>query len=381
MVSCWHSTEKLISVKNTTVNNREGVKMKGKLRIFITGGSGFIGSHLADRLRDFGHRVMIFDPRINPEHDILNLPKLEDAISSFRPDLIYHLASLVGVGPTERVPGYVIRVNMEGMLNLVGALSNRDLHPGIVFTSSSEVYGKTPNGGVMQEDDPKVPISFYGSAKLACEAILQAYKNEGLMRPTIVRLFNVYGPRQSPEFVVTKFIRAILGNERPVVHRQGFQTRCFTYINDIVDGLVKAGLYTISPMYEDGPNVFNLGNTEEIKIRDLALYLCATMNPGLEPLFMEGADDRSAERDPDRRSPDVSRAKRWLVWQPETSWFLGMRKTVAWARQQGEVLVAAEPKACGERNGHRNGTKPPHKRVADMLRANGHAGAALAALD
>jgi UDP-glucose 4-epimerase len=340
-----------------------------KQRIFITGGSGFIGSHLIRRLVEAGHTVRNYDPRVNPAEDILNLPKLTEAIGEFEPDLIYHLASLVGVGPTERVPGYVIRVNMEGVLNLVGALASRDLHPGIVFTSSSEVYGKNPNHGAMREDDPKVPISFYGSGKLACEAILQAYKNEGLMRPTIVRLFNVYGPRQALEFVVTKFISALLRDQPPIVHRQGFQTRCFTYIDDLVDGLVKAGRYTLSPEYETGPNVFNLGNTEEIKIRDLALYLCATINPAIEPFFMDGADDRSAERDPDRRIPDVSRAREWLMWQPRTSWFLGMHKTVEWAREQAAALLAKEGNGVHLHNGHAKSTDKGN----GMPLHNGHA--------
>jgi UDP-glucose 4-epimerase len=360
--------EKMIPVRNTSLKNGTNGHGNGGLRIFITGGSGFIGRHLGQRLLDLGHVVRNFDPRVNPDDNILNLPKLEQAISDFKPDLIYHLASLVGVGPTERVPGYVIRVNMEGVLNLVAALANSDLHPGIVFTSSSEVYGKTPNQGAMREDDPKVPISFYGSAKLACEAILQAYKNEGLMRPTIVRLFNVYGPRQAPEFVVTKFIRSLLKEEAPVVHRHGFQTRCFTYVEDIVEGLVKAGRYTLSPEYEAGPNVFNLGNTEEIKIRDLALYLCATMNAGIEPCFMDGADDRSAERDPDRRVPDVSRASEWLGWQPRTSWFLGMQKTVAWARVHGDALVVPELNAKAGRNGHSNGVRKAVRNGATGMR-------------
>ena len=163
---------------NNTLSKHEGDgQTSGKLRVFITGGSGFIGSHLTRRLADMGHTVRNFDPRANPEENILNLPKLQEAIAAFEPDLIYHLASLVGVGPTERVPGYVIRVNMEGVLNLVGALENCDLHPGLVFTSSSEVYGKTPTNGVMHEEDPKVPISFYGSAKLACEAILSGLES------------------------------------------------------------------------------------------------------------------------------------------------------------------------------------------------------------
>jgi UDP-glucose 4-epimerase len=319
-----------------------------------------------------------FDPRVAPEDDILNLPRLQHAISEFKPDLIYHLASLVGVGPTERVPGHVIRVNMEGVLNLVAALENGDQHPGLVFTSSSEVYGKKPNQGVMREHDPKVPISFYGSAKLACEAILQAYKNEGLMRPTIVRLFNVYGPRQAPEFVVPKFIQALLKGEAPVVHRQGFQTRCFTFVDDIVDGLVKAGEYTLSPKYESGPNVFNLGNTEEIKIRDLAQYLCATINPSIEPLFMDGADDRSAERDPDRRIPDVSRAKAWFSWQPRTSWFLGMPKTVKWMQENAEVQPANGHNGVHAQNGHGD-LRPKRLRNRDAadprVNGNGHVAA------
>ena len=97
---------------NDTLSKHEGAgQTNGKLRVFITEGSGFIGSHLTRRLADMGHTVRNFDPRANPEENILNLPKLQEAIAAFEPDLIYHLASLVGVGPTERVPGYVIRLH------------------------------------------------------------------------------------------------------------------------------------------------------------------------------------------------------------------------------------------------------------------------------
>ena len=319
--------------------------MSAQLRVFLTGGSGFIGSHLYRRLGALGHTVLNYDPRSRPEDDIFNSGRLQEAVSTFKPDLIYHLASLVGVEATEKVPGYVIRVNLEGMLHLLRAVQESRLRPGLVFTSSSEVYGRNPSHRVMAEDDPKVPISFYGSAKLACEAILQAYKDEGLVRPVITRLFNVYGPHQVPEFVVMKFIMALLRGEAPVVHRRGVQTRCFTYIDDIVEGLVKAGKWALGPEYGEGPNVFNLGNTEEIKIRDLALYLCALIDPAIEPCFMDGADDRPVERDPDRRVPDVSRAWQWLGWQPRTSWFKGVESTVRWAR--GHFRTWAEARADG----------------------------------
>lgn len=315
--------------------------------ILVTGAAGFVGQHLIPRLVEGGHDVTALDIKPNPPesyaeyvndgvnylsgsilHDEFIDTMVFPSPNSY--DRIYHFAAIVGVDryvdPDDLL--YIVNVNINGTRNLLKRTRGSDTR--FIFTSTSEIFGRNPKVPWQEEDDrilgpPSESRWSYSSSKALCEHMVQNVgRNDPGVSTTIVRPFNLYGPYQRPQFVIPKFLDLVNRGEVPTVYGDGTQQRCFTYVEDFIEGLVRA-----SEHEHEGNETYNLGSTDEIEIRDLADLV----------LEVAGMHDRSPEyldhkeafnndyEEPTRRIPDVSRAKKRLGWEASTSLRDGIEHT------------------------------------------------------
>ncbi len=303
------------------------------MRYLITGGCGFIGSHLADRLLSEGHQVIVLDDLSTGK--ITNVEKLEGRddfqilIGSVtdeslvreavvRCDAIFHLASAVGVRLIMEKPIETIDTIVTGT-QVVLKLANRYRKP-TLLTSTSEVYGKSTTVPFVEDGDrlegPTTKHRWaYACAKALDEFLAMAYWKTSSLPVIVVRLFNTVGPRQTGQYgmVIPNFIRRALAGETLDVYGTGQQSRCFCHVADVVRGLV--GLMGTPAAYGQ---VINLGSTEEITIKGLAELIIAetgsqsqiAMIPYSE-IFGEGFEDMV------RRVPSIEKAHQLIGWQPQ----------------------------------------------------------------
>lgn len=312
--------------------------------VLVTGGAGFIGSHLVERLVESGERVTVFDmspptearnlrdafPHIHYiEGDIRN-PEAVHAAFESRPHLVYHLASVVGVQHYVADPLAVVDVVVGGTRSILREAQATDAR--VVVASTSEVFGRNPAVPWDEEADrvlgsTSVDRWSYASSKAVAEHMTFALARQGLPA-SVVRFFNAYGPRQAPNFVVSLSVRKVLRGERPLVFDDGTQTRCFTYVADVLDGLVAAGTHPAAL-----GEAFNLGNPVETPMREVVERILHLAESDLEPeIFDTGARYGERYEDVPRRVPGVEKARRLLGWQATTHLDQGLAATLDWAR-------------------------------------------------
>ncbi|HEX7530130.1 MAG TPA: GDP-mannose 4,6-dehydratase [Pyrinomonadaceae bacterium] len=313
--------------------------------ILITGGAGFIGSHLVDRLlSEGGWRITVvddfndfYDPAIKRENvrvrlananfklveaDIRNHEALAQAFGDKAFDCIVHLAARAGVRPSLKEPRLYVETNINGTLNLLELARTHGVRQ-FVFGSSSSVYGlnsKVP----FSEDDPIFnPISPYAATKAAGELICHSYAHLYDMRIVCLRFFTVYGARQRPDLAIHKFAKLISDGKPIPVFGDGTTRRDYTYIDDIIAG-VRAAIDYDQSNYE----VINLGESRTVELRELISLL-------------ERALDRHAEIDRQPPQPgdvpqtfaDITKARRLLGYNPRTQIEEGIEKFVEWFRE------------------------------------------------
>lgn len=317
-------------------------------RVLITGGAGFLGSHLADALLARGEEVAILDvasdlkvrhqlgnPRFRyVRESVLNREILEGLISWC--DVVYHLAAVVGVEHYVGDPYQVLNVNVNGIQNVLTLAFKA--HKKVIFSSTSEVYGKSGNVP-FREDGERVLGSTridrwcYATSKAVGEHFCFAFHRLGL--PVVVlRYFNVYGPRldrMDMGRVITIFLGQLLRGHPLTVIGDGAQTRCFTYVDDAIRATVTAGLKE-----EAVGNVINIGSAEEVSIRQLAETMIALSGSSSSVTFVpqESIYGDSYEDIP-RRVPDTRRMREILGGVPQVSMEEGLRRTIDWFRAQG----------------------------------------------
>ncbi len=313
------------------------------MRILVTGGAGFIGSHLIDRLMNEGHDVLCLDNFYtghkrnvmrwlgNPyfeliRHDITEEIRLEV-------DQIYHLACPASPVHYQYNPVKTIKTNVMGTLNMLG-LAKR-VKARILLASTSEVYGDPEVHPQSEEYRGNVnPIgirSCYDEGKRVAETLCFDYHRQNNVDIRVARIFNTYGPRmlENDGRVVSNFVAQALRGEALTVYGDGSQTRSFCYVADLVDGLIR--LMNGGHM---GP--VNLGNPGEYTILELAQMIQHKINPEAEIQFKSLPQD-----DPKRRRPDISRAQEWLGWEPKVPVQEGLEKMIADFRSR----LAPEPYA------------------------------------
>lgn len=317
----------------------------------MTGGAGFIGSHLVDRLVARGDEVIILDDfstgrRRNLQHleetrtvrvvegSILDESMVASLVEDS--DRVYHLAAAVGVAHIIANPLGSILVNSRGTENVLGACASHGRK--VLIASSSEVYGR--GGRVpMQEDDDRVLGSTtvqrwsYATAKALDEHLLLAHAAQGL-RGVIVRYFNVYGPRMDPQgygSVIARFLRQALAGEPVTVFGDGLQSRCFTYIDDCLDGTMLA----MEEVSAEG-QVFNIGDeTTETTVADLARMVIDACDSNA-PIVHESYESNfgAGFEDTRRRVPSAARATERLGWTARVPLDEGLRRTLdSWERE------------------------------------------------
>lgn len=313
--------------------------------ILVTGGAGFIGSHLVERLLADGQRVVVIDNlstgRLANLRAVRKHPRLEILIHKISecpqlPELaaraagIYHLAAAVGVELVVRQPVQTIRTNLRETEVLLEAASRR--RTPVLLTSTSEVYGKSRKAGFRETDDlligpPHLGRWAYACSKLMDEFLALAYASERGLPVVVARLFNTVGPRQTGRYgmVLPRFIAAARAGRPIEVHGDGRQTRCFCYVQDTVEALVR-----LQNCPAARGQVVNVGGTEEIRILDLARLvkrLCRSASPvrviPYDQVHPQGFEDML------RRKPVVTRLRRLTGFAPATPLEEIVLKTVA----------------------------------------------------
>jgi len=303
------------------------------MRALITGGAGFIGSHLAEGLLNRGHRVTVLDDlstgsRQNIEHlvdrrgfeyvigTVTNEGLVGDLMN--RCDVVFHLAAAVGVRLVVDRPIYTIENNVNGTETVLRQASRRKTR--VLVASTSEVYGKGMALPYREDADlvlgpPNKTRWGYATSKLLDEFLALAYWKEQQVPSVVVRLFNSVGPRQSSRYgmVLPSFVRRALNDEPIVVHGDGSQTRSFTWVGDVVSAMIAL----IDEPRATG-EVFNIGNGHEISIRDLAVKVKAMTGSHSSIEFVPYRDvfDSSFEDMP-RRVPDITKIRQLVGYEPQ----------------------------------------------------------------
>jgi UDP-glucose 4-epimerase len=305
------------------------------MRILVTGGAGFIGSHTAEQLLADGHQVAVLDnlrsggPSHVPEgaeflHMDLRDPQLPQALARLRPQAMVHFAAQIDVRISCRSPRFDAEENILGTLGLIEAGLECGLERFLFASSGGAIYGEAQ--GPQGEDHPECPVNPYGVAKLAVDKYLHAYAVQRGLPGCSLRFANAYGPRQGTTGeagVVAVFCRRLAQGLPPVVNGDGGQTRDFVYVADLVDGVRRA-------LARGATGVVNLGTGRETSVLDLAQRLCrlAGMDPGR-------IEHRPAIAGEQRRSVlDPARAAASLDWRPATGLDQGLAETLAWFRQR-----------------------------------------------
>lgn len=310
------------------------------MRVLVTGGAGFIGSNLVDRLLAEGHDVVAVDDLSSGDGDnlaqatasgrfalrVLDIcdPALADLAAEVRPEVICHLAAQISVRRSVADPMRDARINVEGTVSVLTA-AHRGGARKVVFASSVAVYGR-PATIPVPGDAPVDPRSPYAASKLSGETYLATFRALHGIEYTTLVLSNVYGPRQSPEGeagVVAIFTDALLAGTPTVVHGDGTQTRDYVYVDDVVDGFVKA-----CGSRGDGRR-FNLGTGIQTTDRRLHSLIADAAGGPDKPGF---AQPRPG--DLPAMAVDPVPAFEGLGWEPRTDLAAGLKHTVEWARSR-----------------------------------------------
>jgi len=318
------------------------------MKILVTGGAGFIGSHLVDELRAAGHEVWVLDNLsassiASIEHhlhepgfrfiadSILNGACVDRLVAEV--ELVYHLAAVVGVRHVVDDPLRAILTNVQGTENVLASAARYWRR--VVIASSSEVYGRSDGHPLHEEDDRLLgPTSVnrwaYSCSKAIDEYLAWAYHGKGLP-VSVVRYFNCYGPRLNEDgygSVVANFIRQSLLGEPITVHGDGRQTRSFTYVTDTVRGTILAG-----ERPEALGEAFNIGNPVETAVLDLARLIKRLVGSD-SPIIHVPYEDYFGQRHEDtpRRCPQIAKASRQLGFAPQVPLEEGLEHTIAWCR-------------------------------------------------
>ncbi|MET8629387.1 NAD-dependent epimerase/dehydratase family protein [Kitasatospora sp. NPDC004669] len=313
------------------------------MRIAVTGGCGFIGSHVVDHLIAAGHEVLAVDPNdkyLHPdaEHariDVLDLPALTSALAGS--EVVYHLAAMADVEQVFADPVRAVRTNIDGTEAVLEAARRSGLSR-TVLASTVWVYGAALTDGQLdgeeQELDEHVPIELehsghlYVATKLAAEMLVHSYRELYGQHFTILRYGIPYGPRMRDELVVARFVQAALTGRPITIAGDGRQSRNFVYVEDLADAHVRA----LSPDAED--QTFALEGSTAVSVRDIA----DTVDRLLGPVTIEHIGGRKADYTGRRISS--AQAKRLLGWSPRTNFADGVRRYADWYRTSAAASAA-----------------------------------------
>ncbi len=305
-----------------------------KPRALVTGGAGFLGSHLCERLLSEGYRVVCMDNLRTGSLD--NVVHLEDEpdfeyidhdVTAYinvpgELDEVYHFASPASPRDFTRIPIPILKVGALGTYNSLGLALAKGAR--FMLASSSEVYGD-PLVHRQHEDyrgnvNPVGIRGVYAEAKRYAEALTMAYRRHHRLDTRIVRIFNTFGPRLRPDDgrMIPNFISQALSNGPLTVYGDGSQTRSIQYVDDLIEG-------TLRLMWSSERRPVNLGNPQEMSVREIAALIIELSGSGSGIVFEPLPED-----DPGRRCPDITRAREVLGWEPRVPACEGLQKTLSW---------------------------------------------------
>lgn len=333
-------------------------------RILVTGGAGFIGSHLSEGLLKLGAKVTVLDVfddfypgkeenikgLLRKERfelvrgSILDLDLLRSLIKNA--DAVVHLAAQAGIRYCNEKPFKANEVNVTGTLNVVSLCQKLGVNK-LVYASSSSVFGD-PVRVPMDEHHPTDPNNPYGASKLAGEKYCTSFARAYGMDVTCLRYFSVYGPRGRPDQVLFSFAEKAIRDQPPVIYGDGSYSRDFTYVSDVVSA-------TILSLYADsvGGRVLNIGYGKDFQVIDIARMIIAHFGGSYEPSFVE-----QYKGDFPRTLCDNESARRILGWRPEVMFKEGLELFLNWfetghrpiPRVQGPVPAGGRPSPMGTKN-------------------------------
>ena len=310
------------------------------MHILITGGAGFIGSSLTDRLLAAGHHIVSidnFDPYYDPavkennlttalqsrrfklyRDDILDTAALDKIFTEHDFEIVVHIAAKAGVRPSILDPHGYYRVNVTGTLNLLEQCKRKHINK-FILASTSSIYGNNKKVPFSETDAVDNPISPYAASKKAAELLCHTYHHLYKMNIHALRFFTVYGPRQRPDLAIHKFFQMITSGQPITLFGDGSTSRDYTYIDDILDGITKS-ITNIS-----GYEIINLGESKTITLMDMVSMI--------EDVLGQKAVRKSQPMQPgdvDRTFADISKARRILGYDPQTNLRIGLEKFRDW---------------------------------------------------
>jgi len=316
------------------------MKVKGCKAILVTGNAGFIGSHLSKALLDKDYRVIgvdnfnnYYSPKVKEKNikdflnnknfkqyklDILEAEKLEKVFQDNKIDLIIHLAARAGVRPSLKNPELYGKVNVQGTKNLLEIVKKFKIKR-FIFASSSSVYADQKKIPFLEDDVLQKPVSPYAETKQKGEKLCQEYAKKYEIKMTILRFFTVYGPKGRPDMAPYLFTKALMEDKTITKFGDGSSSRDYTYIDDIIKGIVKA----VEKPFD--LEIINLGNNKPVKLNDFIELV--------EKLTDKKMKIKVRSRqiaDVLRTFADISKAKKLLNWQPKTDLETGMKKFIEW---------------------------------------------------
>jgi UDP-glucuronate 4-epimerase len=323
------------------------------MNFLVTGGAGFIGSHVCERLLAARHAVWalddlnaFYDPSIKRRNlaeiqsrhqlfvfsqgDVADQSCVQRLLSEVKFDQIIHLAARAGVRPSLEEPALYQRVNVEGTANILEAARHKGVAK-VILASSSSVYGVNSKVSFAESDPVFCPISPYAASKLACEALGHVYHHVYGMDVVMLRFFTVYGPRQRPDLAIHKFARCIAAGQPIQVFGDGSSARDYTYISDIVDGIMACVRQSF------GYEVFNLGGSNPTQLARLIELLESALG---KKAVVERKPDQPG--DVPRTWADVSKAGRLLGYSPKVTIEAGIPLFVDWFRSAGRDIDKLE---------------------------------------
>jgi len=313
------------------------------MKLLVTGGAGFIGSHLIEKLLNEGHQIVCldnfndyYDPQIKRDNikkassqknyeliegDILDIPMLQQIFTDNKFDIVVHLAARAGVRPSIKEPLLYEKVNVQGTMHLLEQCKEKGIHK-FVFASSSSVYGANKKVPFFEDDSVDNPISPYAATKKAGELICFTYHRLYDISVNCLRFFTVYGPRQRPDMAIHKFARLIYNHSPIPVFGSGKSRRDYTYIEDIIQGLCAAIDHC------NGYHVYNLGESKTVEL----LYLIDLLQNKLGRKAIINYQPEQPGDVPITYS-DISRAKTELNYNPQVGIEDGIDMFVDWFKR------------------------------------------------
>lgn len=313
------------------------------MKILLTGAAGFIGFHLAKRLQENNEIIGLdnindyYDTKLKHDRlsilnqnsnfkffkiDIVDYDELSKLVSSVKPDVIIHLAAQAGVRYSIDNPFKYQKSNLEGFLNILEICRQFNISK-LVFASSSSVYGNSANEYFKETDNVDHPISLYAATKKANELMASTYTHLFGFQTIALRFFTVYGPYGRPDMAYFKFLNSLKENRNIQIYNNGNLLRDFTYIDDIVDGIIKTLAYKPS-----GAHVFNLGNNKPVKLMDFISIIEKIYGKEFQKEFVEMQDG-----DVYKTAANIDLAIKELNYKPTHTIDEGLTKFIEWYKE------------------------------------------------